>query len=159
MKHIFTLMFLLLMPGVLRAEQTSLAPRPIPAPTTPRIAMEVEQNESFSSDSAKDELKDLAAELKQDEDVKAFIISNEKSARSIEAWRIAKQIKNYLVKKEQIKSDRIIIVRGSSKTFWKVRIYLVPSAKRIEDGIEQPGASLFLNYGIRGKGNIQRVLL
>ena len=148
MKYVFTLIFLLLMSGILRAEQNSLAPKPVPAPTTPRVVMVIEQDESLSSKSAKDELRDLAAELKQDKEIVAYVISFEKSARSREASRMANQIKNYLVKKKGINSDRIVVVNGGNSDIWKVKIFLVPPAKRIEDSIEQTlDASEVLNYG------------
>ena len=120
MKYFFAIGCLLLMTSILRAEEVSSVPKPVPAPTTPRVVMDMEQDERLSSQSAKDELKDLAAELKQDKDIRAYIIFNEKSKRSRMTILTANRIKNYLVKKEGIKSDRIVVVRGGNSDIWKI---------------------------------------
>jgi hypothetical protein len=159
MKYMFALTCVLLMTSALRAEEVSLTPKPIPAPTTPRVAMDMEQGESLSSENAKDELKDLAAELKQDKGLRAYIICSEKSERSKSACRTANQIKNYLVKKAGIKSERITVVIGGISDIWKIRIYLVPPAKPAEDKSERkPDARKILDYITEGKSGMRLAL-
>jgi hypothetical protein len=137
MNYVFALACVLLMASILRAEDISLTPKPIPAPTTMRVAMDMEQGESLSSKGAKEELKYLAAELKQEKEIRAYILCSEKSERSKAACKTANQIKNYLVKKEGIESERIIVVVGGISDIWKIRIYLVPPEKTGEDKSEQ----------------------
>lgn len=145
MKYIFTFVFLILMSGTLCAEQISLMPKPVPAPTSFLAVMEIEQNESLSSRSAKNELKDLATRLKQNKALLAYVITHERSAHSKEALRVANQIKNFLIEKKGIISDRIVIVQGgydktpkiTNDNFPKIRIYLVPQEKPVEDSTEQ----------------------
>ena len=128
MKYIFTLMFFLLMSNGLYAYSTPLAILPIPAPTTPRIVMEIEGNESISSKNVKDQLKELAEEVKSDENITVYIISYSRPTHPKEANRRASLVKNQLVKKYRIASTRIVTVNGGIDENRKIVIYFVPSS-------------------------------
>lgn len=127
MRYIFLLAFFLTLSGELYAYSTNFAVLPKPAPTTPLKAMEIEGNVSVSSKSVKDQLKDLAEQVKLNKDVIVYIISYSRNAYPKEAKRRANLVKNYLVEKLQIKSDRIVIVDGGSRETRKIDFYLVPA--------------------------------
>ncbi|MBA3631190.1 MAG: hypothetical protein H0W58_00010 [Acidobacteria bacterium] len=127
MRYIFLLAFFLILSSELYGYSTAFAVQPKPAPTTPLKAMEIEGNVSVSSKSVKDQLKDLAEQVKLDKDVIVYIISYSRNAYPKEAKRRANLIKNYLVKKLQVESDRIITVDGGSRETRKIDVYLVPA--------------------------------
>lgn len=130
MKFIFLLAFALFLSSELYGSSTSFAVQPKPAPTTPLKAMEIEGNVSVSSKRVRDQLKDLAEQVKQNKDVIVYIISYSRSAYPKEAKRRANLIRNYLVEKLQVEPDRIVTVDGGSRKTRKIDIYFVPAKAR-----------------------------
>lgn len=117
---------MLLITNELYAYSTPFAIPPIPAPTTPRKVAEIEGNESISSKNVKAQLKTLAEEAKSDESIKVYIISYSRPNHRQEAKLRAKLVTNQLVRKYQLKPNRIVIVDGGIYENQKIVIYFMP---------------------------------
>ena len=124
MKYIFTLIFLVLLSSISRAEPIYLAPQPIPEPTTP---ITVDEYSEISPKDEKVRLQAAAEQIKeyqsQFEDASVPIIFY---GEKCNALKRANRAKDYLVKTEGIESNRIYTIYGGDSKDLRIVIYLLP---------------------------------
>ncbi len=124
MKYIFTLIFLVLLSSISRAEQISIAPQPVPEPTTPII---VDEYSEISSKDEKVRLQAAAEQIKeyqnQFEDASVPIIFY---GEKCSALKRANRVKDYLVKTGGIESNRIYTIYGGDSEDLRIVIYILP---------------------------------